>query len=91
MSIVNSQIYYINSQYRTTGSNSKFSYEVKIPQTEKYDRVCVLQASIPLSFYLVRNGINTFTLTQLGVDTVITVPEGNYNFKSFMALLVSLF
>lgn len=90
MSISNGKIFYVNSQYRVTGSNSKFSYRINIPQTEKYDKVCVLQASIPLSFYLVREGINTFTLKEAGANKVLTVPAGNYNYQKFQLMLTAL-
>lgn len=90
MSISNSRIYYINTEYKTTGSNSRFSYQIQIPQHADFDRVCVLQASIPLSFYLVQNGTNTFILSELGVNTTITVPYGNYNYQTFMTAIIAL-
>lgn len=90
MSITNGKIFYINSQYRETGSNSNFNYLLNIPQTERYDRVCVLQASIPLSFYLVREGINTFSLKEAGAAKVITVPAGNYNYQKFQVMITTL-
>lgn len=80
--IQTSRIYYINSQNRISGSDSNFSY--LIPIDDQYTHVCVLQASIPMSFYLVRNGYNTFILNEKGTDILVTIPEGNYNYNNFM-------
>jgi hypothetical protein len=95
MPISNSRIFYINSEFKTVGTNSNFSYEIKIPLSEGYDRVCVLQASIPLSFYLVQNGVNTFQLNEIpdsGIPilTTFTIPEGNYNYSNFMTVVTGL-
>lgn len=90
MSIAKGKIYYVNSEYKISGTNSRFTYQIQIPQNSGFDHVCVLQASIPLSFYLVQNGTNTFTLTEDGIDTVMTIPEGNYNYQTFMTAVTSL-
>jgi hypothetical protein len=82
-----SKLVYINSEQRQAGSSSNFSFQMTIPQGV-FDRVCVLQASIPQSYYIIENGINTFILRELGVDTTITIPAGNYNVFS-MATAVS--
>ena len=84
MSAIRSQIYYINSENRVSGTSSNFSVPIDIPDMSGFDTVQVLQASIPLSFYLIRSPYNTFTLRELGVDTLVTIPEGNYNVNSFM-------
>jgi hypothetical protein len=39
--------------------------------------------SIPFTYYIIRAGNNTFTLREEGVDTVITVPRGNYEAETF--------
>ena len=94
MSILNQKTYFINTVNKLDGRNGDFTYEINIPQTEKFDRVCVLQASIPLSFYLIQKGVNTFTLREqyLGTDSsrVITIPEGNYNYQTFQETLLNL-
>lgn len=80
--IQSSRIYYINSQNRLAGSDSSFSY--RIPMDDQYTHVCVLQASIPMSFYLVRDGFNTFTLNENGTDIDIVIKPGNYNYSNFI-------
>lgn len=89
MSIGNSRIEYINS-VQITGSDTDFTWTMNIAPNEEYDRVCVLFANIPISYYLVTNSDNVFELTELGVTLTITVPIGNYNTTSFMAVVVPL-
>ena len=85
--ISSSRIFYINTTNKQNGTNSNFTYEIQIPQTEGYNRVCVLQASIPLSFYMIQDGVNVFTLREEygGVETSIqiAIDPGNYNFQTF--------
>ena len=90
MPIANSKIVYLNSHYRKDGTNSSFHYEINIPKNEAYDRVCVLQACVPLSFYLIREGQNTFVLIEDDIEHTITVPVGNYNTQNFMSTLTVL-
>lgn len=89
MSFPSSQIYYINSEQRLNGTHGHFSFNIGLPSMCNFDRVCLLQANIPISYYLVSSGYNTFTLKERksGVDTSvsITVPVGNYNTASFAA------
>jgi len=65
-------------------------FHLSIPDSQKFDRVCVLQASIPQSYYIVAEGSNTFTLRELGIDTVITVPAGNYSVLSLAGVMQTL-
>lgn len=81
------RIYYVNTLNKSGGSNHSFSYQFQIPDNEKYDRVVLLQASIPVSFYLIQDGFNTFILEEDGVQVTITIPPGNYSAKVF-ALIV---
>ena len=77
------QIFTINSQNRSSGTNSNFTYELDIDRNVAYDRVVVLDASIPKSYYTIQNGYNTFLLTE-GLSTrTITVTPGNYTRTSF--------
>lgn len=89
-----SNIYYINSIHRTSGAPGSFSYELQIPKNENYDRVTLLQANIPVSYYLVPKGYNTFQLVENnGVSTTtttITVPVGNYSANAFMSVIIPL-
>jgi hypothetical protein len=82
--------YHINTLYKTSGTNENFKYQLQIPASEGYDRVVLLNASIPNSFYLIQSGYNTFTLREGGVDTTITIPPGNYSAKVFAQVVSAL-
>jgi hypothetical protein len=84
-----SRIYYINTENRLSGNHSNFTYKLQIPANSEFNRVCVLQASIPVSFYLIQDGYNTFTV-QENVARIITIPAGNYNAQNFIPVLVNL-
>ena len=89
MPIIASKKYYINSEQRLEGTTNSFAFGMQVP-ANKFDSVVVLQASIPMSFYTVEDGFNTFILTELGVDTIITVPPANYNVTSYPIVVKAL-
>ena len=67
-----------NSKNRVSGNASSF---VSIPvdlNLNSYDSVVLLAASIPKSWYNVPSNYNTFTLTEKGVSTTITINPGSY-------------
>jgi hypothetical protein len=88
---LSSRVFYINSANKQSGQNSNFTYEI---QTEGYSRVCDLQASIPLSFYMIQDGVNVFTLREEygGVETYIqiAIDARNYNFQTFQDRVTKL-
>jgi len=84
-----SNIYYINSYNRTEGTNSNFTYYLPhIPSN--VNKVVMLSASIPKSYYLIEDGLNTFTLIEDEDEIIITIPPGNYNRRSFSVVLQNL-
>jgi hypothetical protein len=83
-------IAYVDSDYRASGTSSSFQYRIDLPEYRKFDRVTLLQGSFPKSFYLVRDGYNTFTLHEGAGSAVITVPAGNYSMVSFRVVLQQL-
>lgn len=90
MSVLRSQIYYISSENRTSGTSSNFTYQLDIPDGGNYDSAVILSMSIPLSYYLIRPPYNTLILRENGVDTTITITEGNYDARTFASSLTSL-
>lgn len=90
MSIIDNeryQVFYINSRNRTEGTNSDFVYQVPLDRNQKYDRIVLLDISVPKSYYLIQDGYNTFTLREGGNDFTITIRAGNYNRNSFRLIL----
>jgi hypothetical protein len=88
MDISQSQIYYIDSSKRVSGSTSEFTYELNV--NHDYDRAVVLQANIPMSYYLVRQNLNSFVVNENGTLHTITIARGNYSALSFKTILQTL-
>ena len=55
-------IFYKEYQKRTSGTSGSFSINLNMPPNNTYNRIVVMQASIPKSFYLIISPYNTFTL-----------------------------
>ena len=90
MSILDNRIYYVNSEYRLSGSSSNFTYALEIPNGSRFDSACVLSMTIPRSYYLIRAGQNKLTLRIDGTPYVVTVPAGNYTALNFITTLIPL-
>ena len=48
--IGNKSIFYIDSQNKTSGTSGQFSISFNMPPNNTYNRIVVMQASIPKSF-----------------------------------------
>lgn len=83
-------IYTINSKFRVSGTSSNFSYSINLPKTLKYDHVTVLGASIPVTYYLIKSGDNTFQLKENSTTVDITITAGNYSRNAFKTVVASL-
>lgn len=75
------RIIYVNSRNRISGTNSDFLFKIDIKDIEP-TLVCCLQANIPKSYYLIREGENTFTLSEGVQSETITLTVGNYSRKA---------
>lgn len=78
-----------NSKDRSSGTNSNFTNLPVDLGVHDYDSVCLMACSIPKSFYNVPTNQSIFILRELGVDTNIQIPIGNYN-KINLATKLSL-
>lgn len=91
MSYISSKkIYYINSRNRVTGNDSDFTFKIDQGNNDDFNKVCVLDMIVPVSYYLVETGFNTFTLQELGVNYTVTMTPGNYSLRSFKTVLQSV-
>lgn len=79
-----------NSKDRIGGTNSSFQNIPVDLGGNKYDAVCLMTASIPKSYYNMPSGYNTFTLTEKGVSTTITINPGSYNKLNLATVLSAL-
>ena len=84
--IASKKIFHVNSANRISGTASDFEYKIDLPKNNQFNRVCVVDISIPKSFYMVNEGSNTF---EIGGHT-LAVSEGNYSRKSFQITLSAL-
>lgn len=89
MSVVRSQIYYINSANRLSGTSSNFSYEMDIPDGSNFDSCLVLSMSIPRSYYLIRVTSNTLILKENTTSVTVTITPGNYDAREFATILTN--
>jgi hypothetical protein len=85
--IPHKRLFYLNSATKLSGTTSNFTVPLQIPQGEQYDRITVLQANIPVSYYLIQAGYNTFILKEGTQSVTITIPPGNYNVNSFASMV----
>jgi hypothetical protein len=87
--ITSSKLFYINSRDRVSGTDSDFLFQFQMPPDVKFNKVCVLQASIPKSYYLIQAN-ESFTLTEGLNSANIVIPVGNYTRKSFSSTVQGL-
>ncbi len=85
--ISHSRIFHINTTERASGTTSNCTVSIDLPRSETFDRVAVLSAVIPRSYYLVQAPNNTMILLENGIQTTITIDEGNYSYSSFKTYL----
>lgn len=90
MTIGHHRFYYINSANRLYGTTSRFTTNILYYERDNFDRVAVVQAVIPKSYYLIRAGLNSFTLTENLNTVIITIPVGNYTRRSLQDTLQNL-
>jgi hypothetical protein len=78
------RLVYLNTANRASGVDaSNFQIQVPISSHETFTHVCLVEASIPKSYYLIQAGFNTFTLMELGQPITITLVPGNYTATCF--------
>lgn len=84
-------IAYIDSHTKLNGTDTHFTHTVNLPSRNTFDSACVLQASIPKSFYLIAQNFNSFVLTEPASEpTEIFIPVGNYSRKALALTLASV-
>jgi hypothetical protein len=83
-----------NSKDRISGRNSNFQSLPVDLGSQSFDSVCLIQASIPKSFYNMPSGYNTFLLTEndgvTSSSVSVTIPPGNYNRINLQSVLATV-
>ena len=82
--IASSKIIHVNSDNPISGTSESFMFAFNKQAYTQYTHVCLLQCSIPSSYYLVQENLNTFELEENGTTVTLTVEPGNYTNKSFL-------
>jgi hypothetical protein len=77
--------YLINSNNRKSGTVSDFTIDLKINDT--YDKIVVLSASIPKTYYLIDDNNDTFQVVHNSITYNITMDHGNYSASNFLTAL----
>lgn len=83
------EIITINSRSRISGTDSNFVYRLR-PRNPDFDRIVVLEAHIPKTYYLVQEPYNKFTLTEGVSAATVRVPVGNYTRRSFQTTMARI-
>jgi hypothetical protein len=79
-----------NSKDRVSGTNSNFNSMPVDLGNNAFDTVCLVQASLPKSFYNMPSGYNTFTLRENSTSVTITIPAGSYTRINLQSVLASV-
>jgi len=91
MSLFQLKFYHIvDSSDRVSGSTNNFIINIPMPNDNEYNRIILNSAIIPKSFYLIRDGYNTFILKE-GVNLwTVSIPIGNYTLTEFTTQIQAL-
>lgn len=81
---------YVDSHQRLGGTDSNFDYRVAFPNDKVYDRVVLLSAVIPKSYWLISASNDTFLLTEGATTVTVTVPHGDYILFAFRSVVEGL-
>jgi len=80
-----SRVHNISSDWSISGfTNGAFSQRLLIPRN--HNRVSLVSAQIPKTYYLIQSGKNTFQLD----STTYTIPIGNYQIRDFISQINTL-
>lgn len=88
-SISNPIVLNFNSKDRLSGRNSNFQSAPFDLGSQSFDSVCLVQASIPKSYYNMPTGYNTFILKENTTSVTVTIPKGNYTRINLQSVLAS--
>jgi hypothetical protein len=84
------KVIYVDSGAQLTSSKNTWNISIDINLEGDYNRVTVLQSQIPVSYYVIGAGANTFTLTEGNSSATITITPANYNVFSFSTTVGAL-
>jgi len=84
------KVIYVDSGAQLTSSKNTWNIAIDINLEGDYNRITVLQSQIPVSYYVIGSGANTFTLTEGNSSVTVTITPANYNVFSFSTTVGAL-
>lgn len=80
---------FINSYNRLSGNSNNFQIDIsnQIRSNINYDKACLVNASIPKTYYLINNTSNKLIINEQGVDYTVIIQNGNYSILSLCSYL----
>eukprot|EP00732_Lithocolla_globosa_P000104 Lithocolla_globosa_v1_NODE_19_length_9697_cov_21.310620.p5 type:complete len:270 gc:universal NODE_19_length_9697_cov_21.310620:1082-1891(+) len=89
--ISSQQIVYVDSvnKINANDAHTDFSVRLDIDNDQEFDKVSLLDCTIPKSNYTINSTNNTFTVEENSIQRTVTIPIGNYSRKSFKNVLQS--
>jgi hypothetical protein len=84
------KVIYVDSGAQLTSSKNTWNIAIDINLEGDYNRITVLQSQIPVSYYVIGLGANTFTLTEGNSSVTVTITPANYNVFSFSTTVGAL-
>lgn len=91
LSINKKSVFYIdsNNKLSSTDTHGNFSVKIEMPPNTKYNRVCLINCLLPKTYYMVMSGYNTFSLSENGTVSTVTLTPGNYSRSVFLTSIVT--
>lgn len=86
---MNTDIIFINSYDRTIGSSDNFTVNIsnQLKSNHEYDKISLVNCSIPKSYYLINNTSNELIINENGIDKYVYIQNGNYSLLSLCSWL----
>ena len=84
------KVIYIDSGAQLTSAKNTWNIPIDINLEGDYNRITVIQSQIPVSYYVIGSGANTFTLTEGKSSVTVTITPANYNVFSFSSTVGAL-
>jgi hypothetical protein len=81
---MNTDIIFINSYDRTIGSSDNFTVNIsnQLKSNHEYEKISLVNCSIPKSYYLINNTSNELIINENGIDYYVYIQNGNYSLLS---------
>jgi hypothetical protein len=80
----------VNSRNRIDGTSTNFQYKLDLPSGNDYNAIACISATIPKTYYTIKQGQNEFVVSEGGPSRFVTFPPGNYSSSTFITICKGL-